>query len=40
MNEVLVEEYRGGLLENVHEGHICGVSEAGDGSGNQANASC
>jgi len=29
MTEVLVEEYRGGLLENVHEGHICGVSDDG-----------
>lgn len=27
---VLVEEYRGGLVENVHEGHICGVSDDGE----------
>ncbi|MBP1994079.1 asparaginase [Paenibacillus eucommiae] len=28
--EVLVEEYRGGSLENVHEGHICGVMPNGE----------
>jgi len=26
MDEVLVEEYRGEVLECVHRGHICGVS--------------
>ncbi|WP_274365108.1 asparaginase [Paenibacillus thermotolerans] len=29
MAEVLVEEHRGGALENVHHGHICGVDETG-----------
>ncbi|MFD0957954.1 asparaginase [Paenibacillus chungangensis] len=27
MSNVLVEEYRGGFLENIHYGHICGVNE-------------
>lgn len=26
----LVEQYRGGRLENVHSGHICGVNERGE----------
>ncbi|MDQ6422731.1 asparaginase [Paenibacillus sp. LHD-117] len=30
MSNRLVEEYRGGYLENVHEGHICGVDETGE----------
>ncbi|RKP49884.1 asparaginase [Cohnella endophytica] len=29
MEEILVEEHRGDLLENVHVGHICGVSQTG-----------
>lgn len=29
MDEILVEEYRGNLLECVHRGHICGVSDDG-----------
>ncbi|MFC5649661.1 asparaginase [Paenibacillus solisilvae] len=29
MDEILVEEYRGSLVENVHRGHICGVGEGG-----------
>jgi L-asparaginase II len=27
MDEILVEEYRGGILECVHRGHICGVAD-------------
>lgn len=30
MDEVLVEEYRGGVLECVHRGLICGVSDKGE----------
>jgi L-asparaginase II len=30
MEELLVEEYRGGILECVHRGHICGVSDSGE----------
>jgi L-asparaginase II len=29
MDEILVEEYRGGILECIHRGHICGVSDDG-----------
>ncbi|NEW08346.1 asparaginase [Paenibacillus sp. SYP-B3998] len=29
MDKILVEEYRGGALECVHRGHICGVSISG-----------
>ncbi|WP_309119940.1 asparaginase [Paenibacillus sp.] len=29
MTEALVQEFRGGMLENVHYGHICGVDETG-----------
>lgn len=29
MDEILVEEYRGNILECVHRGHICGVSDDG-----------
>lgn len=29
LDEILVEEYRGGLLECVHRGHICGVTDSG-----------
>ncbi|MBP3962914.1 asparaginase [Paenibacillus lignilyticus] len=29
MSEVLVNEYRGGYVENVHYGHICGVDANG-----------
>ncbi|XEC95758.1 asparaginase [Paenibacillus tarimensis] len=29
MGERLIEEYRGGSLENIHFGHICGVDESG-----------
>lgn len=29
MDELLIEEYRGQVLENVHRGHICGVSSQG-----------
>ena len=30
MDELLVEEYRGDLLECVHRGHICVVGEDGE----------
>lgn len=30
MDELLVEEYRGEVLECVHRGHICGVSDDGE----------
>lgn len=30
MEEILVEEYRGGILECIHTGHICGVSDDGN----------
>lgn len=30
MDEILVEEYRGELLECIHRGHICGVSDTGE----------
>ncbi len=29
MSEILVEEYRGGILENVHKGRICVVDDSG-----------
>ena len=29
MSEVLVEEYRGSIVENVHRGFICGISDDG-----------
>ncbi|WP_199617396.1 asparaginase [Paenibacillus alkalitolerans] len=29
MAERLVEEYRGGTLENIHYGHICGIDDTG-----------
>lgn len=28
--KTLVEEYRGGVLENVHMGIVCGVNERGE----------
>ncbi len=30
MSQVLVEEYRGGVIENLHRGFICGVSHNGE----------
>lgn len=30
MEEILVEEYRGQLLECIHRGHICGVTDDGE----------
>lgn len=30
MEKLLVEEYRGGVLECVHRGHICGVADSGE----------
>ncbi len=30
LSEVLVEEYRGGVIENVHRGFICGISDTGE----------
>jgi L-asparaginase II len=29
MAERLIEEYRGGTLENIHYGHICGIDDTG-----------
>ncbi|WP_308638078.1 asparaginase [Paenibacillus silvisoli] len=29
MSEILVNEYRGGYVENIHSGHICGVDANG-----------
>lgn len=29
MSDILIEEYRGAILENIHRGHICGVDESG-----------
>ena len=29
MSNLLVEEYRGSIVENVHRGFICGVSDKG-----------
>lgn len=30
MDEILVEEYRGDILECIHRGHICGVGDDGE----------